>query len=80
MELYESCDSALKDSDTYKDHDVIQIVSNKIVKFRDVLIKRDAKIIDNRPLARNLYVISHVHPNESLNVIGSRWSLRSNLF
>ncbi|MFB3764910.1 MAG: methyltransferase, TIGR04325 family [Methanotrichaceae archaeon] len=69
MELYSNYNSAIADSDTYEDPDVVRTVSDKTVRLKDALIKSDVGTIDNRQLAQNLFVISYVCTNKPLHVL-----------
>lgn len=74
MQEYDSFESALRDSDSYEDPRLIEIVSRKTSHYRQKLTADGSRKISSRQTAQNVFVLSYVeqaHPLEILEVGGA---------
>ena len=69
MRRYDSFASALHDSDSYEDPRLIEIVRDKTKRYRDSLANGTRPPVATRQMAQNLFVLSYVEPQRSLNVL-----------
>ncbi len=69
LRAYASYDEALKDSDSYEDPALIEIVKEKTKRYKDTLATAAARTIESRQLAQNLFVLSYVDPQRPLDVL-----------
>jgi putative methyltransferase (TIGR04325 family) len=70
MKEYDSFGSALKDSDTYEDPAIIEVVSSKTRGYRDFLASDTGQHASiNRQTAQNMFVISYVHSDRPVDVL-----------
>lgn len=60
---YESFASALRDSDTYEDSGVIEVVSQKTQAYRRSLTSGTHSVVSNRQTVQNMFVISYLEPS-----------------
>jgi len=65
---YESFDAALRDSDSYEDPRLVEVVKEKTKRYRESLDSRAP--IRTRQMIQNLFVLSYVEPPEA-SVTGS---------
>jgi putative methyltransferase (TIGR04325 family) len=64
---YESFAAALRDSDSYEDPRLVEVVKEKTRRYRASLTQRSP--ITTRQLVQNLFVLSYVEPQRPLNVL-----------
>lgn len=64
---YESFAAALRDSDSYEDPRLVEVVKEKTRRYRESLVQKPP--IRTRQLVQNLFVLSYVEPLRSLNVL-----------
>lgn len=69
LRAYASFDEALKDSDSYEDPALVEIVKEKTKRYRDRLATAAARVVESRQLVQNLLVLSYVDPQQSLDVL-----------
>jgi len=69
MREYESFESALRDSDSYEDPRLVEIVKEKTRRYRDALASGPRPAIETRQTVQNMFVLSFVEPQRSLNVL-----------
>lgn len=69
LRAYASYDEALKDSDSYEDPALVDIVKEKTRRYRDTLASAAARTIESRQLVQNLLVLSYVDPQQPLDVM-----------
>src|SRR5688572_11810454 len=68
MREYDSFESALRDSDSYEDPRLVEIVKEKTRRYRDALANAKPAI-DTRQTVQNMFVLSYVEPQRPLNVL-----------
>ena len=64
---YESFEAALRDSDSYEDPRLVEVVKEKTKRYRESLNQKPS--IATRQLVQNLFVLSYVEPTRALNVL-----------
>jgi putative methyltransferase (TIGR04325 family) len=64
---YESFAAALRDSDSYEDPRLVDVVKEKTKRYRERLAQKPP--ITTRQLVQNLFVLSYVEPQRSINVL-----------
>jgi putative methyltransferase (TIGR04325 family) len=64
---FESFADALRNSDSYEDPRLIEVVKEKTQRYRDSLAERPP--IRTRQLVQNLFVLSYVEPQRAINVL-----------
>jgi putative methyltransferase (TIGR04325 family) len=64
---YESFDAALRDSDSYEDPRLVEVVKEKTKRYRESLNQQPP--ISTRQLVQNLFVLSYVEPQRELSVL-----------
>ena len=64
---FESFAAALRDSDSYEDPRLIEVVKEKTQRYRESLAQKLP--ITTRQLVQNLFVLSYVEPQRPLNVL-----------
>ena len=64
---YESFDAALRDSDSYEDPRLVEVVKEKTKRYRESLAQKPP--ITTRQLVQNLFVLSYVEPQRELSVL-----------
>ena len=69
MREYDSYDSALKDSNTYEDPGIIEVVARKTKAYRDSLISNTGNMINNRQTVQNMFVVSYVYRDLPIDVL-----------
>lgn len=69
LRAYASFDEALKDSDSYEDPALVEIVKEKTKRYRDSLATDAARVIESRQIVQNLMVLSYVDPQQPLDVL-----------
>lgn len=69
MRAYDSFESALRDSDSYEDPRLVEIVKEKTRRYRDALANGPTPAIDSRQTVQNMFVLSYVEPQRPLNVL-----------
>lgn len=69
MREYDSFESALRDSDSYEDPRLIEIVKEKTKRYRDALTNGARPAVDTRQTVQNMFVLSYVEPQRPLNVL-----------
>jgi putative methyltransferase (TIGR04325 family) len=69
MRAYDSFESALRDSDSYEDPRLIEVVKKKTLRYRETLVSGHRPAIQSRQLVQNLFVLSFVDPQRPLNVL-----------
>lgn len=69
MREYDSFESALRDSDSYEDPRLIEIVKEKTRRYRDALASGPTPAIETRQTVQNMFVLSYVEPQRPLNVL-----------
>ena len=69
MRAYDSFESALRDSDSYEDPRVIQVVKEKTRRYKETLASGHRPAIQSRQIVQNLFVLSFVEPARPLNVL-----------
>lgn len=68
LRAYASYDEALKDSDSYEDPALVEIVKEKTKRYKDALVSAD-RVVESRQLVQNLLVLSYVDPLRPLDVL-----------
>lgn len=66
---YESFASALRDSDSYEDPRLIEIVQEKTRRYRDELTHAQCRTIGARQLIQNMFVLTYIEPQRAVNVL-----------
>ncbi len=69
MREYESFESALRDSDSYEDPRLVEVVSEKTRRYRETLACSPLPSIETRQTVQNMFVVSYVEPRRPLNVL-----------
>lgn len=69
MQVYDSYDHALADSHTYEDPGIIQVVSSKTEAYRNALLAVKDQTVNNRQTVQNMFVLSYVWHDRSLDVL-----------
>jgi len=71
IKQYDSFKSALNDSHTYEDKDVIDVVLKKTILYKNnLLLSQKPKKICSRQTVQNLFVLNHVFTNNNnLNIL-----------
>jgi putative methyltransferase (TIGR04325 family) len=69
MREYDSFESALRDSDSYEDPRLIEIVKEKTKRYRETLASGPVPLLQSRQTIQNLFVLSYVEPQRPLNVL-----------
>lgn len=69
LKEYDSFESALRDSDSYEDPRLIDVVAQKTRRYRETLAASASRKITNRQTAQILFVLSHVQPDHPLEVL-----------
>ncbi len=69
MREYESFESALRDSDSYEDPRLIEIVKEKTRRYKETLATGHRPSIQTRQTVQNMFVLSYVEPDRPLNVL-----------
>lgn len=69
LKSYDSFDAALADSNSYEDHRLIRIVSEKTRRYRETLSGSSSRMIESRQTAQNMFVLSVVEPQRPINVL-----------
>ena len=69
LRRYDSFANALRDSDSYEDPRLIEIVSEKTKRYRESLANGARPSVATRQMAQNLFVLSYVEPARPLNVL-----------
>ena len=69
MREYDSFTSALRDSDSYEDPRLIEIVKEKTRRYKETLINGAKPAITTRQTAQNMFVLSYVFPQRGINVL-----------
>lgn len=69
LRAYASYNEALKDSDSYEDPALVEIVKEKTKRYRDSLASAASRVIESRQLVQNLLVLSYVNPQQPLDVL-----------
>jgi putative methyltransferase (TIGR04325 family) len=69
MQAYDSFESALRDSDSYEDPRLVEIVKEKTRRYRDALASAARPAIETRQTVQNMFVLSYVEPQRPLNVL-----------
>ncbi len=69
MREYESFESALRDSDSYEDPRLVEIVKEKTRRYRDALASGPGPAVQSRQMVQNMFVLSYVEPQRPLNVL-----------
>ena len=67
-EVFESFESALRNSNSYEDPRIIEVVREKTRRYKAALAT-SSRSIENRQTAQNLFVLSHVTPERAINVL-----------
>ena len=67
LRSYESFAAALRDSDSYEDPRLIEVVKEKTRRYRESLVQKPA--VTSRQLVQNLFVLSFVEPQRAINVL-----------
>lgn len=65
---YASFDDALAASNSYEDPRLVEVVSEKTKRYRDGF-KTSPRKIESRQTAQNMFIVSHVEPARSINVL-----------
>lgn len=69
MRGYDSFESALRDSDSYEDPRLVEVVKQKTIRYRELLAGNHKPAIESRQLVQNLFVLSYLEPQRPLNVL-----------
>jgi putative methyltransferase (TIGR04325 family) len=69
MREYESFESALRDSDSYEDPRLIEVVKEKTRSYKETLAGEHRPPVQTRQTVQNMFVLSYVEPNRPLNVL-----------
>jgi len=69
MREYDSFESALRDSDSYEDPRVVEVVSRKTRHYRETLVADESRKITSRQTAQNVFVLSYVEPRRPLEIL-----------
>lgn len=69
LRAYASFEEALKDSDSYEDPDLIEIVKEKTKRYRASLANDASRIIESRQIVQNLLVLSCVDQQHPIDVL-----------
>lgn len=69
MREYESFESALRDSDSYEDPRLIEVVKEKTRSYKEKLAGEHRPPIQTRQTVQNMFVLSYIEPNRPLNVL-----------
>jgi len=64
---FESFAAALRDSDSYEDPRLIEVVKEKTLRYRESLVQKPP--VRTRQLVQNLFVLSYVEPQRAINVL-----------
>ena len=65
---FESFESALRDSNSYEDPRIIEVVREKTKRYKAALTN-SSRSIESRQTAQNMFVLSHVTPERAINVL-----------
>jgi putative methyltransferase (TIGR04325 family) len=68
LRAYASFEDALRDSDSYEDPALIEIVKEKTKRYKAALATA-SRSIESRQSAQNMFVLSHVMPERTINVL-----------
>lgn len=68
LRAYASFEEALRDSNSYEDPRLIEVVREKTKRYRAALAN-SSRSIESRQTAQNLFVLSHVTPERAINVL-----------
>lgn len=69
MRAYPSFEDAQRDSDTYEDPQLIEVVKEKTKRYRDALANSASRAVTTRQTAQNMFVLSYVEPQRAINVL-----------
>lgn len=69
LRSYASFADALRDSNTYEDAQLIEVVKEKTKRYRDTLENTDSRIVATRQAVQNMFVLSYVEPRRMINVL-----------
>jgi putative methyltransferase (TIGR04325 family) len=69
MREYESFESALRDSNSYEDPRLIEVVKEKTRRYKETLASEHRPSIQTRQTVQNMFVLSYVEPHRPLNVL-----------
>ena len=69
LRTYASFEDARRDSDTYEDSQLIEVVKEKTKRYRDTLANSDSRSVATRQAAQNMFVLSYVEPQRKINVL-----------
>lgn len=69
MKQYDSFESALRDSDSYEDPRLVEIVSRKTKHYQETLARDGTRKITSRQTAQNMFVLSYVEPDRRLEIL-----------
>jgi len=69
MPVYESFDAALRDSNSYEDPRLIEVVAEKTRNYKEALAHCDSRIVESRQSVQNMFVLSFVKQQRPLNVV-----------
>lgn len=67
LRAYESFAAALRDSDSYEDPRLVDVVKEKTKRYRESLAQRPP--VTTRQMVQNLFVLSYVEPQRELSVL-----------
>ena len=69
MREYDSFTSALRDSNSYEDPRLIEVVREKTRVYKEALVSGSKPAITTRQTAQNLFVLSYVFSQRAINVL-----------
>lgn len=69
MRAYASFEEALRDSDTYEDSQLIEVVKEKTKRYKDTLAGSDSHTVATRQAVQNMFVLSYVEPQRRISVL-----------
>ena len=69
LRSYATFADALRDSDTYEDSQLIEVVKEKTKRYRDTLASSTARAVTTRQAVQNMFVLSYVEPQRKINVL-----------
>lgn len=69
LRSYATFADALRDSDTYEDSQLIEVVKEKTKRYRDTLASSTARTVTTRQAVQNMFVLSYVEPQRKINVL-----------
>ena len=69
LRSYSSFADAQRDSDTYEDSQLIEVVKEKTKRYRDTLATSTSRAVTTRQAVQNMFVLSYVEPARMIDVL-----------